>query len=75
MFGFIATDRGAPRFPDDENVFWVFSDDDNFSHAAESSRSVHDVFPELMDLNEEHEVLPEDATSFAMARKDKVEGK
>lgn len=74
-FGFVATDFESAKFPDGENIFWVFSDDENFKQTAESSRGVKDVFPELMGLQDEHEVILEDATSFAMARKDKVEGK
>jgi hypothetical protein len=75
MFGFVATSKESGKFPEGENIFWVFSNDESFRQTAESSRSVHDVFPELMGLDEEHAVLLEDATSFAMARRDKVEGK
>lgn len=74
MFGFVATSEDIGDLGR-ENAFWVFSDEESFRQVAASSRAVHDVFPELMGLGREHEVLLEDATDFAMSSRDIIEGR
>lgn len=70
FFGFCTTNDSTERFPDGENIFWVYSDAENFRYKIESTAGIRDAFPEILGTGVEEEVFLEDIADFATASSD-----
>lgn len=71
-FGFCANSGKTSRFPENEQVFWVFSDEKSFKHITDSIGSVHDVFPKLLGVSDDEKLFDE-VVEFAMARPRRID--